>query len=115
MSKMIKIKEGLSINEYMIVIFREMCSRVGVDFVEVVLDETEKNELGHYEWPYEKYTWSEKQEDEFREWVIDYLYNNTAARHALTYCGKSKKCLRDAVGYILLMFGWRYEEKKEKD
>lgn len=114
MSKILKIREGLELDEHMVAIFEEMCKRVGADFVHVILDQTKKSN-GRYHWPFEAYTWTEEQEEDFAKWTVDYLYTNADARKSLTRCGKNKKCLKQAVTFILFMWGWKYEKKEEKD
>ncbi len=113
MSKQIKIREGLELDEHMIVILTEMCKRVNADFLHVILDQT-KEINGRYHWPYDAYTWTQEQKEDFEKWAINYLYTSTDARRGLTHCHKNKKCLSNAVGLISFMWGWKYEEKEEK-
>jgi len=86
-------------NKYMVEILKEMCKRVGGNYDRIVFSENE--------W-WRVYSWTEEEEADFKVWFEEYLYNNTRARKELTTCGKSKKCIKQAVSEFLLQYSWRY-------
>lgn len=66
------------------------------------------------EW-YNEYTWTEKQQQSFRKWFVDYLYNDKDARNALLNRNvKSKKYLDMAVLAFIFDYGWRVRWLNEK-
>jgi len=81
------------------VVLTEMFKKVGLEFSEDLVKED-----GWY-W---KCTWTNKAEDEFRQWFVDYLYNNVAARKAImSYPKKNKVYIRRVVEEFIWQYGWK--------
>lgn len=93
------MKEQSNFGPHLTVILKEMCKYVNADFDKI--DFKEDN------WYY-KYWWSEKKEEEFKDWLVNYMYNNSKARKELmTIPTKNKKhCQQFANGFIL-NYGWK--------
>jgi len=86
--------------------FIELASRVGMTLEELELEPDGDN----WRWPYEKYTWREDEEEDFRKWLVDYVYKN---KKKLGMSYMTKKQIREKeVPYWLLQFAWRYENEK---
>lgn len=61
------------------------------------------------EW-FMKNTWTDDEESEFKEWMIDYLYKNKKAqKEIMDRSNATKKRIEGTVGYFLLNFGWKSE------
>jgi hypothetical protein len=85
-------------NEYFAHVIKEMCNRVGADY--------DKLDPKKEDW-YLEYSWTEKEQDDFKEWVVDYLYRSTGARKAiLNFPLKNKTKIRKAVDWFLFDYGW---------
>lgn len=86
-------------NKYLIEILEEMFSRVELEF--------NMNFILQPEW-YLKYSWTEQQEDEFIEWLIEYMLKNKDARDELMIIpSKNKKFIKEWVNEFILNYGWR--------
>ena len=88
------------------IIMQEMCSRVGVDWKKI--DATKDD------W-YSKYTWTEKEQESYAKWLVDYLGSNKDARIELMAFPslKDKKSLRKVVDMYLLNYGWKCKYNTE--
>jgi hypothetical protein len=63
---------------------------------------------------YHKYSWTQKQEDEFKKWFADYLYNNTEARNEIMSMPiKRKKVINGVVEFWNLDYGWKIKEESK--
>ena len=81
-------------------VLEEMCKRVGADFNAIDFSEER--------W-YIKYEWTTQECKQFREWLVDYLYNNAKARRELMqYPTKRKKALNDVAVWFTFQYGWSY-------
>ena len=87
-------------------IFEELARRVGVTLEELELTPDEGTRWG---WPYDKYSWSEAEEQEFRKWLEDYMYQNRK-KLELGYSSKGR-IKRYEVPFFLLMYSWKDKEK----
>lgn len=57
---------------------------------------------------YNEATWTGEQEEEFKEWMTEYLYNNNEARKSImTHNKKNKKEIRKAVEEFTNNYGWK--------
>jgi hypothetical protein len=64
---------------------------------------------------YLDYQWTEEQEEEFVNWLADYLIENEEARKELLYSTvKSKKMCSLAARQFVTFFGWAMRIKQEK-
>jgi hypothetical protein len=85
-------------NEHFAHVIKEMCNRVGADY--------DKLDPKKEDW-FLEYSWTDKEQDDFAEWMVDYLYRSTDARKAiLNRPVKSKPLIRKAVAWFLLDYGW---------
>ena len=78
---------------------RKLCQAVGVDWKTVDF---------HKDGWYLEHTWTQEQEDEFKEWLADYLYKNTRARQQIMKFPRKDKriCARVASGFVW-NHGWK--------
>jgi hypothetical protein len=65
---------------------------------------------------YLNYKWTEDQENEFTDWLADYLYNNSDARKELMALSNKSKaaCMKAAIQFSSF-FGWTTSEKRKQD
>ena len=57
---------------------------------------------------FREYTWTRGQEDEFEQWMFDFLYNNLEARQAFMKChSKRKKEIKEIVKEFTWNHGWK--------
>lgn len=80
-------------------VLKEMCKKAKAPYTKINFNEPE--------W-YLDYCWSEKQQEDFIEWMTDYLYTNSKARREiLNHPTRSKKLIRKAVSEFVFNYGWR--------
>jgi len=80
-------------------ILKEMCKRVGANFKEI--------DFKGPDW-YTQYSWTEEEQEDFQNWMIDYLYNNVKARNEIMeHPVKNKQIITKLVGWFTLDFGWK--------
>ena len=84
-----------------------MCNMVGADFKKI--DFKNKDDL----W-FDKYSWTEKQEDDFKKWLHNYLYKNNEAQRELYNRTRMRKWGRlsceEAVTNFVFQYSWRYKK-----
>jgi len=99
MNYMCKIfKEG-KIHTYELL--RMMCSVVGAP-ISIV--------NSSYDW-YSKFTWTEKQQNAFTDYLTLYLYDNSAARkEIMKYPRKNKKHCKEVAEMFIFSYGWKLED-----
>ena len=86
-------------NPHLRIILKEMCKRVGADF--------NKINFNKHEW-FMKHTWTEKELMNFKEWFINYLYENTEARkEIMMFPLKNKMRIRRTASWFILDYGWK--------
>jgi len=83
-------------NQELKTILDEMCSRVGAKDVNFEEDN----------W-YLKHTWTEKEQDDFINWLANYLYKNKEARKMFVNLRKVKRDCNKASNKFVLNYGWR--------
>jgi hypothetical protein len=105
------IKLELNLNEHMVYLLEAMCSRVDTSLDKLNFEKID----GKYEFPYKDYEWTPEKQKEFSTWAVDYLYDNSKARKAVTTCGRNKSCLRLAIGMFLLQWGWTFKMEGEEN
>ena len=100
-----KLQE-LQMNSSMTEILTEMIHRIGK--TEDDIDFSEKD------W-FEKHTWTEKEQEAYREWLVEYLKNPKHLREIAMWprITKNKKMREKLAGELILNYGWRctYDEK----
>lgn len=94
----------LKLSKAMTDILTEMCSRVGADMTKLDFDSTE------HPW-YLTFTWTEEQQNTFRNWLIDYLIANKNSVQELTgrkgHLASSKNNIKRLADEFIFNFGWR--------
>jgi hypothetical protein len=81
------------------IILEEMCKRVGTTLNEVNTQEED--------W-YLKHRWTSKEEEDFREWLVNYLYKSSSARNEImNFPKKSKPYIRLTATWFMFSYGWR--------
>lgn len=84
------------------VVLKEMFKRVGATYNEDLVQDDG--------W-YLKYSWPKVEEDEFKEWFTDYLYNNVQARkEIMAFPRKNKVHIRKVVEEFVWNYGWKVVE-----
>lgn len=73
-------------------ILKEMFIRVGADYNE---------ELVQQEGWFQKYSWSKEEEEDYKEWLINYLVKNLKI---------PKTMAEESSSWFLLDVGWKYDE-----
>jgi hypothetical protein len=65
---------------------------------------------------YLNYRWTEEQENEFTDWLADYLYKNSQARKELMALSTKSKaaCMKAAIQFTSF-FGWTTSEKRKQN
>ena len=87
-------------SNHLVIILKEMCKRVGVDYDKVYF---------YKDGWYSEHTWTEEEYDDFRKWLLDYLYNSTEARkQIMTFPYTTKKQIKKAVDMFGLQYGWKF-------
>ena len=87
---------------YMVVILREMCRRVAVRYYDV--------DFKTGDW-YLKRTWSEKEMNDFIEWMSDYLYRTSGARTELmTHAYADQLGTHKAAEEFVWNHGWKQKD-----
>lgn len=86
------IKAGLKF------ILVEMCRRVNVAYC--------KMDFKKPGW-FSEYSWTAREQDKFRDWLADYIFTNTKARHALaTFTHKNKRMCKKFADDFIFGYGW---------
>ena len=83
-------------NQELKTILDEMCSRVGAKDVNFEEDN----------W-YLKHTWTMEEQDDFINWLANYLYENKEAREMFVNLRKVKRDCNKASNKFVLNYGWR--------
>ena len=87
-------------SKYLVIILKEMCKRVGADYEDIYFSK---------EGWFSKYEWTEKEYDDFKDWLVNYLYKNNEARKAIMeYPCKPKKRIKKVVDMFGLCYGWKF-------
>lgn len=90
-------------NRYLRKILCRMCGMVGAD--PTVID------FKKQDW-YQDYTWTREQEDEFAEWLREYLMKNRLAFKSLTgLTSKNKVLINRFINSFLFYCGWMTKEE----
>ena len=83
------------------IIMKKMCELNNVDYYKV--------NFHNDEW-YTAYTWTEEEEQVFRDWLFNYMKDNVEARKELMRINsKSKKNLEIFISEFCLMWSWSYK------
>ena len=90
---------------YTAFILEQMCMKVNAN--------PDNIDFGKQDW-FHSFEWYEEQEEEFIEWLADYLYNNKEARkELLRFPSRSKKVMRRAAEQFVFNYGWKLKQKPE--
>jgi hypothetical protein len=86
-------------------VLKEMCHRVGADF--------NKIDFPSGGWFLEA-TWTQEEEEDFKKWLADYIYNNKEARKEITsYRTNTKKNARQFAEQFIFNYGWKEKIEDE--
>ncbi|SRR5258708_9270161 len=90
-------------NKTLVEILTHMCEMIGVDPNEV--------DFKSQSW-FTEHTWSENQQDEFRQWLIDYFSVKKEGKRRLRDIARfpslmNKQEINKLTGMFLLDYGWR--------
>ena len=91
--------------KHLTTILKEMCHRVGA--------KSNKIDFKKEGW-FCKYTWTEKEQDDFTDWLTKYLYNNHKARiDLMTITSKIKRYCKEAADMFVFNYGWKLKDEKK--
>lgn len=86
-------------NEYLKKILKKQCEIVGADYVKI--------DFKKEGW-FTDYTWTEKQEDEFYDWLIEFLKDRKAWKSLTSHWASYNKKNREKLaGEWILNYGWK--------
>lgn len=92
-------------NEYLKTVIDKMFEFVGA--------EPDSLDTTSPDW-YLTHEWTVERENEFKEWLVDYLYTNSKARkHFMTLPRKNKETLRKVADSFVFNYGWKYKVEVE--
>lgn len=93
----------MPINNVLKPILSKMCEMVGVESNQV--------DFKAEQWFWE-HTWTQKQEDEFIEWLTQYLVDNIEARRlAMRFPTKRRKQCKESAEAFVWNYGWKTAEE----
>jgi len=85
---------------YLTEVLSEMCSRAGISFNDVDWNDDD--------W-YMKHVWSLEDQNSFKNWLVNYWYENNKARREMTHIyNKRKRDLKKAADMFVFMYGWKF-------
>lgn len=94
-------------NKHLKHILKEQCKRVGADF--------NKLDFSKEDW-FEKYTWTEEEENNFKQWMMNYLKENKDARQDLMRVPSTNPIIiRGFTTSFILFCGWKYDKSNKKE
>ena len=82
---------------------KKLCSYVGADYKEIDWENT----ADPYYW---KYTWTNEQEEDFKNWLADYLYSSKQARMIYRTPPRNKKQCKECAYWFTWNHGWKTSE-----
>jgi hypothetical protein len=92
--------------EHLTIVLKEMCSRVNADYEKIPFNEDGSNWFLRFEW-------SPDEENEFKKWLMDYLYSNSKSRREImAYPVKTKKMCSRVANSFVSNYGWRTSENE---
>ena len=98
------VMEKIKLNKVLKVILTKMCSYVKLDINQLDIDKKD--------W-FMDYSWSIKQEEEFKLWLMSYLKSSSKARDYIMFRNtKDIHQLKTCVNSFVLNYGWSYTDKK---
>lgn len=101
MNRMIEWHQFLLEHTALHTILRKMCSYVDKKLSPMSLKPWTKN------W-YKEYSWTDKQQEAFKVWMIDYLYTNNDARKTIMNTNiKNKRLITNTVDWFIFQYGWK--------
>ena len=81
-----------------------MCRRVGANF--------DKMDFKKENW-FHMFEWTQKQENDFKKWLISYLFETKEARQELmSRPEKNKKHIEKVANYFICNYGWKIKNQK---
>jgi len=91
-------------NKELEIILKEMCVRVGASYEDIDFHE--------HNW-FTKHRWTIHQEEDFKDWLTNHLYENKSARgFILNISSKNKKLCKKGAQAFIFNYGWSYKESE---
>lgn len=59
---------------------------------------------------YHDHEWTIEQNDQFKKWLVNYLYTNTSARREFSIHAKTKKYLKLWADSFAMNYGWKFKQ-----
>ena len=85
-------------NTHLQTIINKMCEYVGIESVDTKKDG----------W-FLEYSWTTEQQDEFRDWYVEFIKDMKIQRELYEFARKSKKSRIDKANMFIMNYGWRVE------
>jgi len=95
---LLTIKRNYSLNDGIRFVLVSMCSAVGAPF--------HKIDFFNGTW-YHEYSWTEEEEKEWKEMIVDIIYNDKKVRTSLKMNGWSKKKIKENIDWFAGNYGWK--------
>jgi len=93
------MKNQTEIPTHLRCVLKKMCKLVGTDYDEI--------DFKKKDW-YLDHTWSEEDQEKFRQWIIRYLKGNRSARYELMRVpSRHNKFLEGFASGFILNYGWK--------
>lgn len=90
-------------NTHLDIILKEMCNRVDAKYDLI--------DFRDQDW-YQQYTWTTKEELEFVDWMVEYLYTHKEARQEIMkFPTKRKSHIKEAVWWFIFNYGWKVKDE----
>jgi hypothetical protein len=104
MNKVVEWKKYLSEHQYIGYILRGMLDSVNSEESIYDIKPWTKN------W-FMKYSWTTLQQEDFSDWLKEYLYNNTRARQEFLRTNvRTKQYISRAVSEFVFLYGWKVKK-----
>jgi hypothetical protein len=95
-------------NKYLKEILIEMFRRVGAE------DEFTEEYVKEKNWFY-RHEWTEEEQDDYKKWLINYLFKNKVACKNICGTTTSKLMLKRGANMHMLNYGWKFKEKVKEE
>ena len=101
------MKAKINEKPYLDKILKEMCKRVKAKFDDINFKQKD--------W-FMKYQWTENEQEEFKQWFINYLKENKEARREImAHPSANEKSIEKVANWFILDYGWKIGGKNESN
>ena len=104
MKKYKGLKEDYS--KSLVEILTEMCKRVNVDYADIDF---------HKDYWFCEHYWTEAEQEDFCQWLTDYLNNNKEARQEFDINTTNKNIIQKQSKMFCFNYGWKFQENNNNN